>query len=88
MDKHGRIMCVIVRYVIFRVWMVELTHLLQKKLLDFIICCVSNLLGLPLCWCVISVQKVGILDALHHPWTKYWLANDFAFNAFKYIKVF
>ncbi len=83
MDKHGRIMCVISRYVIFPMWMAKLTHLLQLFLLDFIVCCVGNLLGLPLCWCVIDVQKVSIWDALDHIWRKNQSKNGFAFNALK-----
>ncbi len=64
MVKHVRIMCVIVHCVIFPMWMTKLTHLQQLFLLDFIVFCVGNVLGLPLC--VIIVQGVVIWDALHH----------------------
>ncbi len=65
MVRHGTIMCVIVHHAIFSMWMAKSTHLWQIFLLNFVVCCVGSLLGLPLCWCVIGVQRVGIWDVLN-----------------------
>jgi hypothetical protein len=62
---------VIVHRVISPMWMVKLTHVWHLFLPYFVLCCVGNLQGLPLCRCLINLQGVGVWDALHCPLTKY-----------------
>jgi len=81
MVKHGRTMCIIVRHIIFPMWMTKLTHPWPLYLLVYGVCCVGNLHELPLCWFVNGVQKDGTWHVSHHPWTKYKLANGFALSA-------
>ncbi len=66
---------------VFLMLMVKLTHHWQLFLLDHVVCCMDNLQGLPLCWFVIDVSKVGTWDFLCHHWKKHWLENGFTFNA-------
>ncbi len=82
MVKHGRIMCVIVRCVIFPMWMAKLIHLWQLFMPNFVVCCVGNLHGLLSFWCVINVQGINIQDTLHRPWTRYRSRNGFVLYAF------
>jgi hypothetical protein len=53
-------------HVISCMLMAKVTHLWWLFLLDYIICFVGNLQGLPLCWFVINVLEVGIWDVLCH----------------------
>jgi hypothetical protein len=62
---------------IFLMWMVKLTHHWQLFLRDHVVCFADNLQGLPLCWLVIDVPKVGTWDFLCHDWKKHWLEYGF-----------
>jgi len=59
MVRHGKTMCIIVRHIIFPMWMTKLTHPWPLYLLVYGVCCVGSPHELPLCWFVISVQKDG-----------------------------
>jgi hypothetical protein len=59
MVKHGKTMCVIVRHVIFLMWMARLTDLWPLYLLVYGVCCMGNPYKLLVCWFVTNVQKDG-----------------------------
>jgi hypothetical protein len=81
MVKNGRTVCIIVCHVIFPMWMAILTHPWPLYLLVYDVCCVGSPHELPLCWFVTSVQEDDTWHVWHRPWTKYQLANGFAFDA-------
>jgi hypothetical protein len=84
MVRHEKTMCVIMCHVIFLMWMVQLTFFWRLFLPNFVICCVGKPQGLPPCWFVISVPRVGTWDASCHLCRKYQLTNGFSHNAFSW----
>jgi len=52
-------MCIIVRDVIFPMWMARLTHPWPLYLLVYDVCCVGNPQELPLGWYMTNVQNDG-----------------------------
>jgi hypothetical protein len=49
MVRHGKKQYIIVHRVISPMWMVKLNHFLHLFLPYFVLCCVGNLQGFPLC---------------------------------------
>jgi hypothetical protein len=79
MVRHWRItsMC----SVIFLMWMVKLTFIWLLFLPNFVVCWVGKPQGLPPCWFVINVHKIGRWSIWHHHCKKFWSTNDFVFSA-------